>query len=127
MQSLLHTARLMGGAGEGGDCGRVAARQEAAALSKDGKRLLGPVLPRLLARHTNGKGSDLRSRGSVGPTTCVRPPGARAFNPRRPPFGALAARKSGGSGTENRKKNTASAPAATRPATARPAHKPADT
>jgi hypothetical protein len=107
----------------------VAARQEAAALSKDGKTLLGPILPRLLARHTNGKGGDWRNKSAVGLTTGVRPLGAKMFAPRRPPFGALAAHRSpaGGAGKENRNKNAASAPAAARPAAARPAKKPADT
>ena len=98
----------------------VAARQEAAALSKDGKTLLGPVLPRLLVRHNNGRGGDGYNRGAAGPKAGDRPPGARAFTPRRPPFGAHAARKPGGAGKENRNKNAASAAAAAKP-TAKPA------
>ena len=42
----------------------IGARQEAAGLSKDGKSLLGPVLPRLLARHNAGRGG-----GGVHPRT----------------------------------------------------------
>jgi hypothetical protein len=104
----------------------AAARQEAAALSKDGKTLLGPILPRLLARH--GLNSDWRNKGTVGPKTTDRNPRAKTFTPRRPPAGALAVRKAGGANKENRNRNAASAPPAPKPAASRPAaQKPADT
>ena len=44
----------------------VAARQESVALSKDGKTLLGPLPPRLLARHHSNKGwIDRRNGGGA--------------------------------------------------------------
>ncbi len=43
----------------------VAARQEAAALSKDGKTLLGPILPRLMALHNHGKGPEWRTKSAT--------------------------------------------------------------
>ena len=73
----------------------VGARQEAAGLSKDGKSLLGPVLPRLLAKHGQGRGgTDQRGgngwrgngngyKGSNGGTD-NKPPGAARFARRTP-------------------------------------------
>jgi hypothetical protein len=56
----------------------VAARQESVALSKDGKTLLGPVLPRLQARHNHGKGVDWR-KGGAGHRGGDKPPSDRSF------------------------------------------------
>ena len=91
----------------------VAARQEAAALSKDGKTLLGPVLPRLLARHNTGSkgGQEWRNKGVASHKAGDRAAGARPFTPRRPPGGASTARRPAATGKENARKN-ASSPAA---------------
>lgn len=103
----------------------VAARQESVALSKDGKTLLGPVLPRLLARHHSNKGGiDRRNGGGArggadgfksGGYGKDKAPGAQRFNrhtpkpPRKP------------AGKENRSTNAgAGAPAKSTP-------KPAET
>ena len=106
----------------------AAARQEAAALSKDGKTLLGPILPRLLARHNGGRGNEApwRSKGTSGPRTGDKPPGARVFTPRRNHPGTPGARKTGAPGKENRQRNAASAPAAAKPPAARQAAAQAD-
>ena len=51
-------------------------RQEALGLAKDGKTLLGPVLPRLLARH--GKGAQGGKGGGGGGGNGLRKPFAAA-------------------------------------------------
>jgi hypothetical protein len=106
----------------------IGARQEAVALSKDGKSLVGPILPRLLARHTGGgsrpewrhraasgdKGGGLQSTPRSNPT----PPGRSAAF-RRPKLGAAAP-----TGKENRNKNAASPAAPKASPAAKPAAKP---
>jgi hypothetical protein len=62
----------------------VAARQEAAALSKDGKTLLGPILPRLLARHTNGKGATGATRALSVPRPASGPSAPKCSPPAAP-------------------------------------------
>ena len=72
----------------------VAARQESVALSKDSKTLLGPVLPRLLARHHSNKGGvDRRNGGGAlggsddfksGGYRKDKAPGALRFNTHTP-------------------------------------------
>jgi len=102
----------------------VAARQETVALSKDGKTLLGPVLPRLQARHNNGQGSGWRgAKSGAGYRGDKTPPADRAANGR-----AYHGRGRGGTwrgknshpGKENSRRNAAS-PAAQKPPPAKPA------
>ena len=102
----------------------VAARQETAALSKDGKTLLGPVLPRLQARHHNGKNTEWRPKGPHSYKGGDKPPGSRAFtSARRNHRGG--GKPHGASGKENRGKNAATPPAAKpSPAAAKPAGDP---
>jgi len=74
----------------------VGARQESAGLSKDGKSLLGPVLPRLLARHGQPKaGQDRRSgtwRGG-GSTSGHKGAGASGGGGGKPPGAGQASRR----------------------------------
>ena len=88
----------------------VAARQETAALSKDGKTLLGPVLPRLQARHHNGKHAEWRPKGPHSHKGGDKPPGARVFTAARRNF--RGGKPHGASGKENRGKNATTPPAA---------------
>ena len=98
----------------------VAARQETVALSKDGKTLLGPVLPRLQARYNNGKGQgDWRgAKGNAGPKGGDKSPSDRASNGRgsfnRGRGGGGWRGKSQAPGKENARRNAAS-PAAPKP------------
>jgi hypothetical protein len=95
----------------------IAARQESAALSKDGKTLLGPVLPRLQARHngTRGKGNqEWRPKDTTGYRGGGKPFGDRQSGGRnsgqRP--GGGRERRPHNRGKENaRNKNAASPPA----------------
>ena len=97
----------------------VAARQEAAALSKDGKTLLGPVLPRLMVRHDHGKGSqDWRSKSIPSGRGGDKPPGSRAFVTRRAPASSTGARKPGATGKENTRNKSATSSASAKPAAA---------
>jgi hypothetical protein len=91
----------------------IGARQEAAALSKDGKTLLGPVLPRLLARHNTGSksGQEWRNKGVASHKAGDKATSSRPSFPRRVP---TAARKPAASGKENARKN-ATSPAAAKP------------
>ena len=101
----------------------VAARQEAAALSKDGKTLLGPVLPRLLARHHNGRNTEWRPKGPHSQKGGDKPPGSRAFSAARRNF--RGGKPHGASGKENRGKNATTPPAAKpSPAAAKAAGEP---
>ena len=99
----------------------AAARQETAALSKDGKTLLGPILPRLLARHNAGSARGARN-GAAG-RGGDKPPAFRAFTPgsRSAPTGAARGRGRGVPGKENRNKNAVASAAAL---AAKPAVKP---
>ena len=100
----------------------VAARQETVALSKDGKTLLGPVLPRLQARYNHGQGSSWRgARSGAGARGDRAPQADRSSNGRssqsrgRSPWRG----KSQASGKENARRNASS------PATPKPPPKPA--
>ncbi len=89
----------------------VAARQETAALSKDGKTLLGPVLPRLLPCHNAGgnrPGQEWRTKGATGNKGGDKPPASRAFHAVSRP---LRGKPSGAACKENRGKNATSPPA----------------
>ncbi len=90
----------------------AAARQETAALSKDCKTLLCPILPRLLARHNAGTARGARN-GAAG-RGGDKQPAFRAFTPgsRSAPTGAARSRGRGGPGKENRNKNAAASAAA---------------
>jgi len=88
----------------------VAARQETVALSKDGKTLLGPVLPRLMARHHNGRNTEWRPKGPHSYKGGDKPPGARASPAARRPY--RGGKPHGAFGKENRGKNAAAPPAA---------------
>ena len=101
----------------------VAARQESAALSKDGKTLLGPVLPRLLARHHNGHGknAEWRNKGPIHNKGGDKPRPTGFFAARRNNRGG---KPTGASGKENSGKNAATPPAQ-KPGAAAAAGKPA--
>jgi hypothetical protein len=94
----------------------IGARQENAAFAKDGKTLLGPVLPRLQARHGHGGArQDGRDKGAGGGRGDDKPPAARHFVPngrrafthnQRERRTAMVAH-----GKENKRKNAPSPPA----------------
>ena len=96
----------------------VAARQEAAALSKDGKTLLGPILPRLMARHNHSKGQEWRSKSTIGNKGGDKPPVNRHSFIRRARAPSGGARKPGVTGKENVRNKSATSPASGKPAAA---------
>jgi hypothetical protein len=102
----------------------VAARQESAALSKDGKTSLGPVLPRLLARHHNGQGknAEWRNKGPSHNKGGDKPRPTGFFAARR--NNSRGGKPNGAPGKENRGKNAATPPAQ-KPGAAAAAGKPA--
>jgi hypothetical protein len=89
----------------------VAARQEAAALSKDGKTLLGPILPRLMARHNHSKGPEWRSKSTIGNKGGDKPPVNRHSFIRRARPPSNGNRKPGVTGKENVRAKSAASPA----------------
>ncbi len=94
----------------------IGTRQEAAALSKDSKTLLCPVLPSLLARHNTGcrSGQEWRNKGVASHKAGDKATSSRPSFPRRPAGGATAASKPATPGKENARKN-ATSPAAVKP------------
>jgi hypothetical protein len=100
----------------------VAARHETVALSKDGKTLPGPVLPRLQARYNHGKGSDWRAaKGNSGQRGGDTPPHDRSSNGRAYNYRGRGGghRKPQAGGKENSRRSASS------PATPKAAAKPA--
>ena len=95
----------------------VAARQEAAALSKDGKTLLGPVLPRLLARQNHGKSPEWRSKGATSNSHGGQQ-ARRATFARRTHASPTGARKPGATGKEHARGKGPGAAAGAKPAAA---------
>ncbi len=95
----------------------VAARQEAAALSKDGKTLLGPVLPRLMARHGHGKNPDWHTKGAAGNSHGGQQ-ARRATFARRTHASPAGARKPGAASKEHARGKGPGTSASTKPAAA---------
>ncbi len=102
----------------------IGARQEAVALSKDGKTLVGPILPRLLARHTGGGArQEWRPRAASGDKEGGKQPAPRST---ATPAGRALRRikPAAATGKENRNKNAASPPVAKAGSAAKPAAQP---